>query len=43
MSLPFSNIVVFIYSFYALIAISVLVVYSINQAFKVFKRGIDNA
>ena len=43
MILPFDNIAVFLYSFYGLIALSLLVVNSISLAVSEFKKGSENA
>lgn len=43
MALPFDGITVFLYSFYALVAISVVAINSINIAVTEFKKGTENA
>ncbi len=42
MSLPFTDITTFIYSFYAVIAISILLVTSVNLGLTSFKKGVEN-
>jgi len=43
MTLPFQNIVVFLYSFYGLIAIAIVSINAINLAVSEFKKGTENA
>jgi hypothetical protein len=43
LTLPFTNISIFIYSFYGIIALSLLSVKSVNIAISNFKKGIDDA
>lgn len=42
MTLPFDNLVVFLYGFYATIAIAIVSVSSINKAVSEFKKGSEN-
>jgi len=43
MSLPFTDITTFIYTFYGIIAISILFIKSVNIAVSHFRKGFNDA